>query len=173
MILLLIIMIMVFDLPCIIISFSFCCSWCSSCHYYCYHYLVLEMFFISAKADGLSLKFEWQQLTRTHISILADHNNAVDWMVSTRPLISKSSSPCTNLLLTVPRAPIMICVNVTFMFHRFFKSLAESMYLSFFSLSFNFTQWSAVTTKFPILQVLVFPIYQPLRSGRIWHKVNF
>ena len=36
--------------------------------------------------------------------ILADLNNAV--VVSTPPVISKSSNPCTNPLVTVPRAPI-------------------------------------------------------------------
>ena len=42
------------------------------------------------------------------------------------------------------------------MFHSFFYSLARSMYLSFFSLSFNFTLWSAGTGKFTILLVLFF-----------------
>ena len=42
------------------------------------------------------------------------------------------------------------------MFHRFFDSLARSNYLSFFSLSFNFTQWSAGTEKSTILQILNF-----------------
>ena len=48
------------------------------------------------------------------LNILADINNAVVWMVSTRPLISKSSSPCTDPLVTVPRAPITIGITVTF-----------------------------------------------------------
>ena len=46
--------------------------------------------------------------SRTLLSILADLQNAVVWMVSTRPLISKSSSLCTNTLMTVPSAPIAI-----------------------------------------------------------------
>ena len=36
------------------------------------------------------------QVSRTLLSSLADLNNAVVWMVSTRPLISKSSSLCTK-----------------------------------------------------------------------------
>ena len=40
------------------------------------------------------------QVSRTLLRILADLNNAVVWMVSTRPLIFKSSSPCTNPLVT-------------------------------------------------------------------------
>ena len=42
------------------------------------------------------------------------------------------------------------------MFHIFSNSLARSWYLSFFSLSFNFTLWSAETAKATILQVLFF-----------------
>ena len=59
------------------------------------------------------------QVSRTFFSILADLNNAEVWMVSTRPLISKSSSPSINRLVTVPRAPDTIGINVTFMFQFF------------------------------------------------------
>ena len=37
-------------------------------------------------------------------------------MDSTHPLVSKSSNPCTNPLVTVPSAPITISITVTFMF---------------------------------------------------------
>ena len=79
------------------------------------------------------------QVFRTLLSILADINNVVIWMVSSHLLISKSSSPFINPLVTVPRAPVKIGINVSFMFHSFFSSLVRSKYLSFFSLSFNFT----------------------------------
>ena len=36
------------------------------------------------------------QVSKTLLSILVVLNNAIIWMVSTRPVISKSSSPCTN-----------------------------------------------------------------------------
>ena len=72
-------------------------------------------------------------------SLLADLINAVIWMVSTLPLISKSSSPCTNPLVTVPRALITIGIIVTFVFHSFFNSLTRSMYFSLFSHFFNIT----------------------------------
>ena len=68
-------------------------------------------------------------------------------MVSIRPVISKSSSPCTNPLVTVPRAPITIGIIVTFIFHSFFNSQARSRYLFLFSHSFNFILWSAGTAK--------------------------
>ena len=48
-------------------------------------------------------------------------NNAVVWIVSTRPPNSKSSRPFNNPLVTVPKVPITIGVIVTFMFHSFFQ----------------------------------------------------
>ena len=47
---------------------------------------------------------------------------------------------------------------------QFFNSLARSRYLSFFSHSFNSTQWPTRTSKFPILQVLSF-LLNIIRSG--------
>ena len=96
------------------------------------------------------------QVSRTLLSILANLNNAVVWVVSLRLLISKSSSPCTNLLVTIPRAPITIGITVTFMLRSFFSSPARFRYLSFFSLFFSFTQWSAGMAKSIIWQVLFF-----------------
>ena len=92
--------------------------------------------------------------SRTLLSILTVFNNAVVRMVFTRPPTSKSSSPFNNSLVTVPKAPIIIGIIVTFMFHSLFNSLARSRYLSFFSHSFSFILWSAETAKLTILQVL-------------------
>ena len=90
-------------------------------NYYYYYYYSLE-FFTSAYADG----FHWglsdsksPQVSRTLLSILAVFSNAVVWMVSTRPPTSKSSRPFNNPLGTVPKAPIMIGIIVTFMFFQF------------------------------------------------------
>ena len=47
-------------------------------------------------------------ISRTLLSILVNLNNAVVWMVSIHPLISKLSSLCTNPLVTVPSAPITL-----------------------------------------------------------------
>ena len=64
--------------------------------------IYLLEFFTSALADGLSLEFEWQQVSsslqsESHLlSILAILNNAVVWMVSTHPPNSKSSCPFSN-----------------------------------------------------------------------------
>ena len=84
------------------------------------------------------------QVSRILLSILADFNNAVVWTVSTRPLISKSFSPCINPSVTVPRAPITIGIIVTFMFHSFFNSLAKVEVLI---LLFAFFQFYSVASR--------------------------
>ena len=96
------------------------------------------------------------QVSRTLLSILAVLNNVVVCMVSTRPPISKFSSPFSNPLVTVPNAPITIGIIATCMFHSFLNSLARSRYLSFFSHSFSFILWSTGTAKSTILRVLFF-----------------
>ena len=111
---------------------------------------------------------ESPQVSRTLLSILTDLINAVVWMVSTRPVISKSSSPLNNPLVTVPRAPIIIGIIVTFMFYSSFNSLARSRYLFFFSHSFSFTLWLARIAKSTIQRVLSIFIdyYKVWSSGR-------
>ena len=107
-------------------------------YYYYYYYFTSWEFFISVLADGFSLDFEWQQISRTLLSIRADPNDAVLWTVSTRPLISKSHhhhhvAPPAWIsltlsrhleyypisLVTVQRVPIRIGIIVTFMFRSF------------------------------------------------------
>ena len=105
------------------------------------------------------------QVSRTLLSILAVFENAVVWMVSTRLPTSKSSSPFSNPLITVPNAPITIDIFVTCMFHSFFNSLTRSRYLSFCSHSFSFLLWSAGTAKSTILQVLSFFFLIIIKSG--------
>ena len=105
------------------------------------------------------------QVSWTLLSILAVLNNAVVWVVSTRPPTSKSSRLFNSLLVTVPNAPITIGIIVTFMFHSFFNSLVRSVYLSFFSLSFSFILWSAGSAKSTILQVLWGVLLITIRSS--------
>ena len=104
------------------------------------------------------------QVSRTLLSILAVLNNAVVWMVSTRPPTSKFFS---NPLVTVPNALITIGIIVTCMFHSFFSSLARSRYSSFFSHSFCFILWFAGTAKSTILQVLFFFLLIIIKSGHL------
>ena len=105
-------------------------------------------------------------VSRTLPSILAVLNNVVVWMVSTLLPTSKSSSPFSNPLVTVPNAPVTIGIIVTFMFHNFFNSLARTRNLSFFSHSFSFILWSVRTAKSTILQVFFcFFLLINIRSG--------
>ena len=125
-------------------------------------------FFTSVLTDGFSLEFEWQQVSRTCLRILAVLSNAVIWIVSVRLPISKSSRPFNNPLVIVPNALITIRTIVTFMFHSFFNSPARSRYLSFFSFSFRFILWSTGTAKSTILQIFFFFVdyYEVWSSGR-------
>ena len=99
---------------------------------------------------------KFPQVSRTLLRILVNIDKTVVSIVSTRPLISKSSSRWVNPLVTVSKAPVTIGITVTFMYNIFVSSQARSGYLSFFSLFFNFTLWSAGTAKFTILHILFF-----------------
>ena len=74
------------------------------------------------------------KVSRTLLNILDDLDKAVVWMVSTGPLISKSSSPCTNLLVTVPRAPITTDITVTSFFQ--FSSKVQVLILLYVFVQF-------------------------------------
>ena len=74
------------------------------------------------------------QVSRTLLSILAVLNNAVVWMVSSRPPTSKFSSPFINTLVTVSNAPITIGKIVTCMFHSFFQFPSKVEVLILFTL---------------------------------------
>ena len=73
------------------------------------------MVFHGSFNDSKSLR-----VSRTLLSILADLNNAVIWMVFIPPVISKSSCPCIIPLVTVPRTSITIGITVTFMLYNIF-----------------------------------------------------
>ena len=102
---------------------------------------------------------KFPQVSKHLLSIRADLNNAIVWMISTRLVISKSSNLPTNPLVTEQSSPITISVTFTFMFHNLFNSLARSRYLSLFSPSFSFTLRSARTPKSNIQQVLFFSFF--------------
>ena len=80
-------------------------------------------FFTSVLTDGLYglSDSKFPQVSWTLLCIRPVLNNAVVWMVSTRPLTSKFSSPFNNPLVTVPKAPITIGIIVAFMFHCFLQ----------------------------------------------------
>ena len=72
------------------------------------------------------------QVFWTLLNILTDHNKG-----------NSQNRLLFRPLGVIPRAPTTIDVIITFMFHRFFSSLARSRYLYIFSLSFISTLWSA------------------------------
>ena len=82
---------------------------------YCNYYCSLRVFHISVSLWS----FTGVWVTASFLSILAVLDNAVVWMVSTRTFISKSSCHFTNLLVTVPTAPITIVITLIFMFQFF------------------------------------------------------
>ena len=90
-------------------------------------------------------------------------------MISVHHLISKSSSLCTNFLLTLQIALITIVITVTFMLH-FFSSPARSRHLSLFLLSYSFTLMSAGMAKSTIRQVLFF--YWLLLGLVVWPRLS-
>ena len=85
------------------------------------------------------------QVSRTLLSILAVLNNVVVWMVSTRPLTSKSFSPFNSPLVTVTSAPITIGIIVTFMFHIFFFYFPSKVEVLI--LVFTFFQFYSVVSR--------------------------
>ena len=128
-------------------------------------------FSIQPLADGFSLDFELQQVSSSlqdSSKYSTDLNNAIVWVVSTRPLISKSSTLSSNPSVSILSILTTTGITVTFMFHSLFSSLARSRYLSFFLLSFSFTQWLAGTAKSTIRQVLLFFFFfTTTKSGRL------
>ena len=104
---------------------------------------------VCVKASLQSSRVSW-----TFLSILANLNNSGTYVVSTRHFIS--STPCTNHLLSVLRAPVLIGVAMTSMFHNYFCSLKRSCYLHLFTLSFSLTQWLVGTAKSPNWKVFFF-----------------
>ena len=140
-------------------------SSCQDDNYYYYYYLLLNSF----SHQFYLMVFHWSlsdskssQVSRTLLSIVVILCNAVVWMVSIRPPNSKSSSPFNNLLVTVPKHQSWLVKLSTSSFSNF---LARSRYLSFFSHSFNFILWSAVTANSRILQVLFFVDYYKVWSS--------
>ena len=92
-------------------------------YYYYYYYLLIESFSHQRKL----MVFHWRlsdskslQVSRNLLSILTVFNNAVVLIVSTRPPTFKSSSPSSNPLVTVPKAPITIGMIYLFIYYYYY-----------------------------------------------------
>ena len=104
---------------------------------------------------------------KTLLSIPADLNNTVVWMVSTSPFISNASSLFTFLWGLYRAYQLQLVSRSPSCFHCFFSSLARSRCLSLFSLSFNFTPLSAETLLLLLLLLYFLRIFllPPLTSS--------
>ena len=91
---------------------------------------------------------------RTLLGILADPNNPVVWVVSTRPLIFNSSNLLTKTLGTVPNPPITTGTAATLLFYSFL-AVGLNTCLSFqfflFSLYYLLERQNLLYSKFSFL----------------------
>ena len=106
------------------------------------------------------------QVSRTLHSILAVLNNAVVWIVSTRPPTTKFNNP----LVTASKASILIGTIVTFMFRSFSNSLARSRYWSVSSIFFQFYTLVSRDSKVHNFQMLLLSLLLLLR---FYTKLHF
>ena len=105
------------------------------------------------------------QVYKTLLSILADLNDAVVWMISVRPQISNSSIPVTKRLGIIPSAKIKTGITINFMFHTFFLFSGKVQVLVTLFVFFDFTLWSGRLAMSVIRQFHFFVIIT--RSGRM------
>ena len=105
------------------------------------------------------------QVTSTLLSILAVLSNAVVWMAFTRPPTSKSSSPFSNPLVTVPNAPITIGIIVTYMFNSFFQFPSKVEVLILLFTFFQFYSVSSRDSKVDYFASSLFFLLIVIKSG--------
>ena len=100
------------------------------------------------------------QVSRTLLNILADLNNAAVWMVSPSLLVSKSSSPFNNPLVTVQKPPstIDIMVKYKFLTHLPVDPLADQVASSLILLLWWFAPF-AYYVIYGFISVTAYPIF--------------
>ena len=119
------------------------------------------------------------QLSRTLLSILADHTSAVVGMVLILLLIFSTSSLFSRTLGIVPRAPTTIAFTVTHISHNFSALWQDtSIYLSFCLLLFSYRssvdQQNLLNDKFFFLlnQFLVIYFYYNWLVSLSWQGIE-
>ena len=127
--------------------------------YYYYYYSFLS-FSSPALAEIFSQEFERQQVSSSLLDSSQYPSRSLQCCC-----MDGVHSPCYFQVFLW----WLIGITVTFMLHSFFNSLARSKYLSFFSLSLNFSLWSAGTAKSRIQQVLsLFFFFVVVDYYRFW-----
>ena len=99
------------------------------------------------------------QVSKILLSILANLNNAVVWIVSIWHLTFNSASLFPKPLKTIPSESTTISITVTFMCHNLFSCQARSKYLFIFSYSFIFPLESVGKAKSTIWQIMFSSLY--------------
>ena len=97
------------------------------------------------------------QVSGTLLSILAVLNNVVVWMISNRPVISKSSSLFINPLMTVRKAPITIGISL----YLLIESFSHLFYLIVF-------HWRLSDIKSAQVSRTILSILAVLSSAVVW-----
>ena len=129
-----------------------------SSNYLYYYYFALLKVFTPALADGFPLESKWQQIWSSSLDF-SQYFGRSQQCCSLNGLHSSSYFQVLQSLYLwwLYQAHQLQLVSPTLSCSLvFFSSLARSKHLNLFSLSFNFTLWSAGTAKSTIRQVLFF-----------------
>ena len=105
-------------------------KWVSQENYSFYFFFVFIIIIIIKLHASFSHKRDSKspQISKILLSILADLNYTLVWMVSIRLAISNTSSPLSKPLGIILSTPVTIGVTVALLYHRFLISLASSKY---------------------------------------------
>ena len=109
------------------------------------------------------------KISRTLHNILPDLKNAVVWMVSSRPLISKASNPFINPLMTVPNSTNYYWYNCHVQVPQFlqFPDKGQGVYFPFYFLSVLLCgQPGQQCPQFCMFSFFVVDYYQVRSPGR-------
>ena len=108
--------------------------------------------------------FKSLQVSRILLGILSNLINSAFWMVSPRPVISKSSTLLVSIIICLYKeCQLFTCSTVFFQFPSKVKVFIPPL------LSFNFTLWSPGTAKSTILPVLFFFISD---YYKVWPRLD-
>ena len=118
---------------------KFSLLWSNQFLYYYYYHFTPCKFFTPVLAVGLSLESKWQLIRFPGHFWVFELISTILWScmaLMILPLIFNSTRLASKPLTTIPSAPTIIGITVTFMFYSFFDSLARFKYLFICALLF-------------------------------------